>query len=78
MVGICCYRKRVLEGFALYYIRYSTLERAAVIPGRPDRFEQMRGKGLGKLLFDGADCRSKRKKYSGMVWQVLDWNETRH
>ena len=35
----------------------------------------MRGKGIGKLLFDTLIEECKAKKYSGMVWQVLDWNE---
>ena len=37
--------------------------------------EEMRGKGLGKLLFDALIAEAKQKKFSGMVWQVLDWNE---
>ena len=35
----------------------------------------MRGKGIGKLLFDTLIEECKTKKYSGLVWQVLDWNE---
>jgi ribosomal protein S18 acetylase RimI-like enzyme len=35
----------------------------------------MRGKGIGKLLFDTLIEECKAKKYSGLVWQVLDWNE---
>lgn len=37
--------------------------------------EKMRGKGIGKLLFDALIEECKAKKYSGMMWQVLDWNE---
>ncbi|MBK7122708.1 MAG: GNAT family N-acetyltransferase [Chitinophagaceae bacterium] len=32
-------------------------------------------KGIGKLLFDKLIEECKAKKYSGMAWQVLDWNE---
>ena len=34
-----------------------------------------RGKGIGKLLFDQLIDEAKEKKFSGIVWQVLDWNE---
>jgi ribosomal protein S18 acetylase RimI-like enzyme len=35
----------------------------------------MRGRGLGKLLFDRLIREMREQNYSGMVWQVLDWNE---
>ena len=37
--------------------------------------ENARGKGIGKLLFDALIVEAKEKKFSGIVWQVLDWNE---
>ena len=37
--------------------------------------EPWRGKGIGKLLFDRLIEVAKEKNVSGMVWQVLDWNE---
>jgi GNAT superfamily N-acetyltransferase len=37
--------------------------------------ESMRGKGIGKLLFDRLIIEAKELGFSGMVWQVLDWNE---
>ncbi|HLX66635.1 MAG TPA: GNAT family N-acetyltransferase, partial [Puia sp.] len=37
--------------------------------------EEMRGRGLGKLLFDRVLVEMKEKNFKGMVWQVLDWNE---
>ncbi len=37
--------------------------------------ENLRGKGIGKLLFDELIKEVKEKKFKGMVWQVLDWNE---
>ena len=62
-------------GFALYYIRYSTWKGQRMYLEDILVTEQMRGKGIGKLLFEKLleDC--KEKKYSGLVWQVLDWNE---
>jgi GNAT superfamily N-acetyltransferase len=31
--------------------------------------------GIGKLLFDKLIEEAREKKFSGMMWQVLDWNE---
>jgi len=62
-------------GFALYYIRFSTwkgqrlyLEDIYVEP-------EMRGKGIGTLLFECLLEEGKKQKFSGMMWQALDWNE---
>ena len=62
-------------GFALYYIRYSTWKGQRLYLEDFLVSEKMRGKGIGKLLFDTLIEECKAKKYSGMVWQVLDWNE---
>ena len=64
-----------VEGFALYYIRYSTWKGQRLYLEDLIVTEKMRGKGLGKLLFDALVAEAKEKKFSGMVWQVLDWNE---
>jgi len=64
-----------VEGFALYYIRYSTWKGQRLYLEDFLVSEKMRGKGIGKLLFDTLIEECKTKKYSGMVWQVLDWNE---
>lgn len=64
-----------VEGFALYYIRYSTWKGQRMYLEDILVTEKMRGKGLGKLLFDRLIGEAKEKKFSGMVWQVLDWNE---
>ncbi|MEO5943097.1 MAG: GNAT family N-acetyltransferase [Ferruginibacter sp.] len=62
-------------GFALYYIRYSTWKGQRLYLEDLLVTESLRGKGIGKLLFDRLIEEGKEKKYSGMVWQVLDWNE---
>lgn len=64
-----------IEGFALYYIRYSTWKGQRLYLEDLIVTEEMRGKGLGKLLFEKLIEETKEKNFSGMVWQVLDWNE---
>jgi len=64
-----------VEGFALYYIRYSTWKGQRMYLEDLIVTEKMRGRGLGKLLFDRLIDEAKEKKFSGVVWQVLDWNE---
>ncbi|MBK9531455.1 MAG: GNAT family N-acetyltransferase [Chitinophagaceae bacterium] len=64
-----------VEGFALWYIRYSTWKGQRLYLEDLLVTEKMRGKGIGKLLFDKLIEEGKSKKYSGMAWQVLDWNE---
>ena len=62
-------------GFALYYIRYSTWKGQRMYLEDFYVTESMRGHGAGKILFDKLIEECKAKKYSGLVWQVLDWNE---
>lgn len=62
-------------GFALYYIRYSTWKGQRMYLEDLLVTDTMRGKGIGKLLFDKLIEECKFKNYSGLVWQVLDWNE---
>jgi GNAT superfamily N-acetyltransferase len=62
-------------GFALYYIRYSTWKGQRMYLEDLLVTDAMRGKGVGKLLMDTLIEECKAKKYSGLVWQVLDWNE---
>jgi GNAT superfamily N-acetyltransferase len=64
-----------VEGFALYYIRYSTWKGQRLYLEDLIVTEEMRGRGFGKLLFDRLLEEMKEKNFSGMVWQVLDWNE---
>jgi GNAT superfamily N-acetyltransferase len=65
-----------IEGLALYYIRYSTWKGQRMYLEDIIVTEKMRGRGLGKLLFDRLVEEAKEKKFSGVVWQVLDWNES--
>ncbi len=65
----------VVVGFALWYIRYSTWKVQRMYLEDLLVTEKMRGNGIGKLLFDKLFEECKEKNYSGMMWQVLDWNE---
>ena len=64
-----------VEGFALWYIRYSTWKGQRMYLEDLIVTQEMRGRGLGKLLFDRLIVEMREKQFSGMVWQVLDWNE---
>jgi len=64
-----------IEGFALYYIRYSTWKGSRLFLEDFYVTEHMRGKGIGKILFERIIVEAKEKGFNGMNWQVLDWNE---
>lgn len=64
-----------VEGFALYYIRYSTWKGQRMYLEDLIVTEKMRGKGLGKQLLDKLIEVAKEKNFTGIAWQVLDWNE---
>jgi GNAT superfamily N-acetyltransferase len=62
-------------GFAIYYVRYSTWKGCRMYLEDLVVTEESRGMGLGKLLFARLFEEVKEQGFSGMVWQVLDWNE---
>lgn len=64
-----------IQGFAMYYIRYSTWKGQRLYLEDFLVTEEMRAKGIGKLLFDRILEEANEKKFAGVVWQVLDWNE---
>ena len=66
---------RQVQGFALYYIRYSTWKGQRMYLEDLLVTQSMRGRGLGKLLFDRLIEEAAEKRFSGIVWQVLEWNE---
>jgi len=64
-----------IVGMSLYYIRYSTWKGQSLYLEDLIVTENMRGKGIGKLLFEVMIEECKLKGFKRMCWQVLDWNE---
>lgn len=62
-------------GSSIYYYRYSTWKGKRMYLEDLIVKEKMRGKGVGKLLFDETITIAKKTNCTGMMWQVLDWNE---
>ena len=65
-----------VEGFALWYIRFSTWKGQRMYLEDFYVTQEMRGKGLGKLLFDKLIREAQRKNFQGIMWQVLEWNDS--
>ena len=62
-------------GFGLYYIRYSTWKGQRLYLEDLLVTLECRGQGIGKMLFERLLQETRDKNFSGMVWQVLDWNK---
>src|SRR5829696_10480030 len=64
-----------IEVFALWYIRFSIWKGQRMYLEDFYVTDEMRGKGLGKLLLDQLIKEARRKNFHGIMWQVLEWNE---
>jgi GNAT superfamily N-acetyltransferase len=64
-----------IVGLSLYYWRYSTWKGKRLWLEDIIVTQSERGRGTGKLLFDRTMQHTIDEKCSGMMWQVLDWNE---
>ncbi|WP_460685433.1 GNAT family N-acetyltransferase [Niabella aquatica] len=64
-----------IVAFALYYIRFSTWKGQAMYLEDILVTEQMRGRGIGHLVFDALMKEAREKGFKRICWQVLDWNE---
>jgi GNAT superfamily N-acetyltransferase len=62
-------------GLALYYYRYSTWKGKRLYLEDLIVSEKMRGKGLGEKLLEATIQKAKDTACTGVMWQVLDWNE---
>jgi len=66
---------RKIVGLSLYYWRYSTWKGKRLWLEDIIVTQSERGRGIGKMLFDRTMQHTIDEKCSGMMWQVLDWNE---
>jgi GNAT superfamily N-acetyltransferase len=64
-----------IVGLSLYYWRYSTWKGRRLYLEDIIVTESERGKGVGKLLFERTMEKTLEAGCTGMMWQVLDWNE---
>lgn len=62
-------------GIAIFYYRYSTWKGKRLYLEDLVVKENERGTGAGKLLFETTIDKAKKEACTGMMWQVLDWNE---
>ncbi len=64
-----------IVGISIYYFRYSTWKGKRLYLEDIVVTASERGKGIGKLLFDRTIEKGKEEHCTGMMWQVLEWNE---
>ena len=64
-----------IVGLSLYYWRYSTWKGKRLYLEDIIVTEKERGKNIGKQLFERTMQHTLDENCSGMMWQVLDWNE---
>lgn len=62
-------------GLSLFYWRYSTWKGKRLYLEDIIVTEKERGNGIGKKLFNRTMQHALDQQCSGMMWQVLDWNE---
>jgi GNAT superfamily N-acetyltransferase len=64
-----------IVGIAVYFIKYSTWKGKVIYLDDIVVTEPMRGKGIGKKLFDHVAKESVKLNAKQLHWQVLDWNK---
>jgi GNAT superfamily N-acetyltransferase len=62
-------------GISIFYFRYSTWKGKRLYLEDIVVTETQRGRGIGKMLFEHTMRKSLTENCSGMMWQVLEWNE---
>ena|SRR5689334_4022024 len=67
--------ERGIVGISIYYWRYSTWKGKRLYLEDIIVTEKERGSGIGKKLFDRTMQHALDEQCTGMIWQVLDWNE---
>jgi GNAT superfamily N-acetyltransferase len=68
-------KNNIIIGISLYYYRYSTWKGKRLYLEDIVVTQTERGSGIGKKLFDYTMRFSLEQNCTGMMWQVLDWNE---
>ena len=64
-----------IHGISLYYYRYSTWKGKRLYLEDLIVSETMRGRGLGEKLLNAIIEKARQTACTGLMWQVLDWNE---
>lgn len=64
-----------IVGMALFYWRYSTWKGKRLYLEDIIVSEKERGRGIGKDLFERVMRHAVEKNCTGMMWQVLNWND---
>lgn len=67
--------KGAIKGMALFYWRYSTWKGKRLYLEDFYVAENARNQGVGKLLFDELFRICLKENCSGIMWQVLEWND---
>ena len=67
--------ENIILGIALYYYRYSTWKGKQLYLEDLIVTKKAQGTGVGKMLFDQMIAQGKTTNCTGMMWQVLDWNQ---
>ena len=62
-------------GMAIYFVKYSTWKGKGIYLDDIVITESMRGKGIGKILFEAVAKDAYESGANQMHWQVLDWNQ---
>jgi GNAT superfamily N-acetyltransferase len=64
-----------VEGIALHYFKYSTWKGKCLFLEDIVVNEQLRGQGIGELLFNEVVKVAANHQCKRMEWQVLEWNQ---
>ncbi|HQX70836.1 MAG TPA: GNAT family N-acetyltransferase, partial [Bacteroidia bacterium] len=64
-----------IVGIAIYFIKYSTWKGKCLYLDDIVVQESLRGKGIGRKLFDAVAAEAKLQNCQQLQWQVLNWNE---
>lgn len=65
-----------IHGLSLFYYRYSTWKGRRLYLEDIIVTQAKRGQGIGKLLFEATMKTALEENCTGMMWQVLDWNQS--